>query len=118
MNIGFFAVGIDATVEPEVLRSVAMAAERLGFATLWAPEHVVLVEQYASQYPYSSGRFPGPSDIPIADPFATLAFAAACTGTIRLGTGVCLVPEHNPLVLAKTVASVDRLSGGRFILGV
>jgi probable F420-dependent oxidoreductase len=118
MKIGYFAVGIGATVNPELLRTVAMAAERLGFATIWAPEHVVLVEQYASQYPYSSGQFPGPSDIPIADPFTTLAYAAACTNTIRLGTGICLVPEHNPLVLAKTVATLDRLSGGRFILGV
>ena len=117
MKIGFFAVGIGATVEPVVLRSVAMAAERLGFATIWAPEHVVLVEQYASKYPYSSGQFPGPPDIPIADPFTTLAYVAACTSTIRLGTGICLVPEHNPLVLAKTAATLDRLSGGRFILG-
>jgi probable F420-dependent oxidoreductase len=77
----------------------------------------VLVEQYASQYPYSDGKFPGPPDIPIADPFATLAYAAACTSTIRLGTGICLVPEHNPLVLAKTAATVDRLSGGRLIFG-
>ena len=118
MRIGFFAVGIGATVEPQAVRAVAMAAERLGFATLWAPEHVVLVEEYVSRYPYSSGQFPGPSSIPIADPFTTLAYVAACTSTIRLGTGICLVPEHNPLVLAKTVATVDRLSGGRLILGV
>ncbi len=117
MKIGFFAVGVGATAEPEPLRAVAIAAERLGFATLWAPEHVVLVEQYASQYPYSSGRLPGQLDIPIADPFATLAYVAACTSTIRLGTGICLVPEHNPLILAKTAATLDRLSGGRFILG-
>jgi probable F420-dependent oxidoreductase len=117
MKIGYFAVGIGATVNPEMLRMAAMAAERLGFATLWAPEHVVLVEQYTSKYPYSSGRFPGSADIPIGDPFATLAYAAACTATIRLGTGICLVPEHNPLVLAKTAATVDRLSGGRLILG-
>ncbi len=117
MKIGFFAVGIGATAEPRALRAVAMAAERLGFATLWAPEHVVLVERYASQYPYSSGQFPGPPNLPIADPFTTLAFAAACTSTIRLGTGICLVPEHNPLVLAKTAATLDVLSGGRFILG-
>jgi probable F420-dependent oxidoreductase len=117
MKIGYFAVGIGATVEPQVLRAVAMAAERLGFATLWAPEHVLLVEEYASKYPYSSGQFPGPSNLPIGDPFTTLAYAAACTSTIRLGTGICLVPEHNPLVLAKTAATLDRLSGGRFILG-
>lgn len=118
MKIGFFAVGIGATVEPAVLRTVAVTAERLGFATLWAPEHVVLVQEYVSRYPYSDGRFPGPPDIPIADPFTTLAYAAACTSKIRLGTGICLVPEHNPLVLAKTAATLDRLSGGRFILGV
>jgi probable F420-dependent oxidoreductase len=117
MKIGFFAVGIGATVEPDALRTVATTAERLGFATIWAPEHVVLMDEYVSRYPYSSGRFPGPPDIPIGDPFATLAYAAACTSTIRLGTGICLVPEHNPLVLAKTAATVDRLSGGRFILG-
>jgi probable F420-dependent oxidoreductase len=117
MRIGFFAVGIGATVEPQAVRAVAMAAERLGFATIWAPEHVVLVEEYASKYPYSSGQFPGPSNIPIADPFTTLAYVAACTSTIRLGTGICLVPEHNPVVLAKTAATLDRLSGGRFILG-
>src|SRR5438046_2452037 len=117
MKIGFFAVGVGATVEPQAVRAVAMAAERLGFATLWAPEHVVLVEEYASKYPYSSGRFPGGAEIPIADPFTTLAYAAACTTTIRLGTGICLVPEHNPLILAKTAATLDRLSGGRFILG-
>src|SRR5260221_508263 len=117
MKIGFFSVGIGATVEPQAVRAVAMAAERLGFARLWAPEHVVLVEQYASKYPYSGGQFPGPPDIPIADPFTTLAYAAACTSTIRLGTGVCLVPEHNPLVLAKTAATLDRLAGRRVILG-
>src|SRR5580704_17088577 len=118
MKIGFFSVGIGPTAEPQLLRSVATAAERLGFATIWAPEHVVLVHQYASKYPYSSGEFPAPPNIPIADPFTTLAYAAACTSTIRLGTGICLVPEHNPLVLAKTVATVDRLSGGRLIFGV
>jgi probable F420-dependent oxidoreductase len=118
MKVGYFAVGIGPTVNPELVRVVATTAERLGFSTIWAPEHVVLLEEYASKYPYSSGKFPAPPDTPIADPFTTLAYAAACTSTIRLGTGICLVPEHNPLVLAKTVATVDRLSGGRFIFGV
>jgi probable F420-dependent oxidoreductase len=118
MKVGYFAVGIGPTVNPGLIRTIATAAERLGFATIWAPEHVVLLEEYASRYPYSSGKFPAPADTPIADPFATLAYAAACTSKIRLGTGICLVPEHNPLVLAKTVATVDRLSNGRFIFGV
>ena len=118
MQIGYFAVGIGPTVAPERVRTVATTAERLGFSTIWAPEHVVLLDEYASKYPYSSGKFPAPMDTPIADPFTTLAYAAACTTKIRLATGICLVPEHNPLVLAKTVATVDRLSDGRFILGV
>ena len=117
MQVGYFAVGIGPTVDPKRIRTISTTAERLGFATIWAPEHVVLLEQYASKYPYSSGQFPAPVDTPIADPFATLAYAAAYTSRIRLGTGICLVPEHNPLVLAKTAATLDRLSGGRFILG-
>src|SRR5262249_50522656 len=118
MQIGYFAVGIGPAVNPELVRTIATTAERLGFATIWAPEHVVLLEDYESKYPYSSGKFPGPADTPIADPFTTLAYAPACPSKIRLGTGICLVPEHNPLVLAKTAATVDRLSGGRFIFGV
>jgi probable F420-dependent oxidoreductase len=115
MQIGYFAVGIGPTVDPEWVRTVVITAERLGFSTIWASEHVVLLDEYASKYPYSSGKFPAPTDTPIADPFTTLAYAAACTNKIRLATGICLVPEHNPLVLAKTVATIDRLSGGRFI---
>ena len=117
MQVGYFAVGIGAAVEPQRIRTIATTAERLGFSTIWAPEHVVLLEQYTSKYPYSGGQFPAPVDTPIGDPFTTLDYAAACTSTIRLGTGICLVPEHNPLALAKTAATLDRLSGGRFILG-
>src|SRR5712671_3501113 len=65
MQVGYFAVGIGPTVDPEWVRTVATTAERLGFSTIWAPEHVVLLEQYASKYPYSSGDFPAPTDTPI-----------------------------------------------------
>ncbi len=117
MKVGYFSVGVGPTTDPQWLRTAVTTAERLGFATVWAPEHVVLVEQYTSKYPYTSGEFPGRANAAIADPFAVLAYVAACTSRIRLGTGICIVPEHNPMVLAKTVASVDRLSGGRLILG-
>jgi probable F420-dependent oxidoreductase len=118
MKIGFFAIGIGPLTDPRPLQTIASHAERLGFASLWAPEHVVLLDRYASKYPYSTGEFPAPTDSPIGDPFTTLAFAAACTKTIRLATGISLVPEHNPLVLAKTIATTDRLSNGRVVLGV
>jgi probable F420-dependent oxidoreductase len=118
MKIGFFAIGMGRLAEPEWIRLVATNVERLGFSSLWAPEHVVLLDDFASRYPYSEGEFPVPTDTPIGDPFPTLTYAAACTNRIRLATGICLVPEHNPLDLAKTVATVDRLSAGRFVLGV
>jgi len=118
MKIGYFAIGTGASTHPDRVRTIASHAERLGFATLWAPEHVVLLDRYSSKYPYTTGEFPAPTSSPIGDPFTTLAFAAACTKTIRLATGICLVPEHNPLVLAKTVATTDRLSNGRLVLGV
>jgi probable F420-dependent oxidoreductase len=117
MKVGYFAIGIAQGTNPEWVRAIATNAERLGFETIWAPEHVVLLDQYASKYPYSAGEFPMPTATPFGDPFTTLAYAAACTSKIKLATGICLVPEHNPLVLAKTVATADRLSGGRFILG-
>lgn len=118
MDIGYFGLGIGALTTSDWIRPVVTTAERLGFASIWAPEHVILLEQYSSKYPYSAGEFPLPTDTPFADPFTTLAFAAACTNKIKIATGICLVPEHNPLVLAKTVATLDRLSGGRLILGV
>src|SRR5262249_55078687 len=117
MKVGYFAVGIGPTVEPQRIRTIATTAERLGVSTILAPEHVVLFAQFTSKYPKSGGDYPRPVETPIGDPFTTLDYAAACTSTIRLGTGICLVPEHNPLVLAKTAATLDRLSSGRFILG-
>src|SRR5262245_52847783 len=119
MRIGLFTLGLGAAAQPEVIRAVAQTAERTGVATLWAAEHVVLFDRYDSAYPYSpDGAFPLGADTDWLDPFVTLTFAAAVTSRIRLATGICLVPEHNPLILAKEIASLDRLAGGRFALGV
>ena len=119
MRVGLFALGIATGARPGVIAKTAEEAERCGFSTLWAAEHVVLFDRQQSKYPYAeSGEFPLSGDADWLDPFITLTFAAAVTKTIRLATGICLVPEHNPVVLAKEVASLDRLSGGRFALGV
>ena len=120
MQIGFFAIGIGPSADPELLALAARAVEQCAFHSLWTGEHVVLVSQYAAKYPYAQdGRMPLPTTkVDFLDPFATLTFAAAHTKTVRLGTGICLVPEHNPVVLAKQVASLDKLSGGRFDFGV
>lgn len=120
MKIGLQAIGIGAGARPDVLRAIARAAEDARFATLWMGEHVVLFESHAeSQYPYAAdGQFSVSSGADWLDPFAALTWAAAATTTIGLATGICLVPEHNPLILAKQAASLDLLSGGRFALGV
>src|ERR1700675_1806913 len=119
MKIGITAIGIGKAARPGTIRAVAEHAERLNIATLWAPEHVVLFDNPASRYPYTDdGRFLAGSTINLLDPFIGLTYAAAHTERVRLATGICLVPEHNPLVLAKVIASLDYLSGGRFALGV
>jgi probable F420-dependent oxidoreductase len=119
MKIGLFTVGTGKMAGGALLRAVAANAERLGVATLWVPEHVVLIDKYASKYPYTQdGRLPAPTHAPIFDPFIALATMAAVTSKIRLATGICLVPEHNPVVLAKVIATLDFLSAGRVVLGV
>jgi probable F420-dependent oxidoreductase len=119
MKIGFFAIGIGNLARPELLTAVAINAERLNFATVWAPEHVVFLERFSSRYPYSRGQnLPITTDIPLLNPFIALTYAAASTTRIRLATGICLVPEYNPLLLAKICATLDYLSGGRLLLGI
>lgn len=119
MRVGLHALGIGPGADPDVVRAVATEAELAGFATLWAGEHVVMVDQATSRYPYSDdGRIAVPADADWLDPLATLSFAAAVTSRIRLATGVVLMAEHNPLILAKRAASVDVLSRGRLVLGI
>ena len=120
MQTGFAAVGIGLMAESEAISLAARLAEQAGFHSIWAPEHIVLLDQYASKYPYSpDGKLPTPNmQVDILDPFAALTFVAAQTKTLRIGTGICLVPERNPLTTAKEVATLDKLSGGRFDFGV
>lgn len=119
MKIGFFAIGIGNLARPELITAVAINAERLNFATVWAPEHVVFLERFSSRYPYSRGQnLPVTTEIPLLNPFVALTYAAARTTRIRLATGICLVPEYNPLLLAKICATLDYLSGGRLVLGI
>lgn len=119
MRLGLHALGIGAGAKRAVIDAVAVAAEQRGFATLWAGEHVVMLDQPSSRYPYSAdGRIAVPAAADWIDPLIGLSFAAAATTTIGLATGVLLLPEHNPVVVAKQAATLDWLSGGRFTLGV
>jgi probable F420-dependent oxidoreductase len=118
MQLGLHALGIGAGARRPVIDAVAVAAEVAGFSTLWAGEHVVMVDESSSRYPYSAdGQIAVPATADWLDPMISLSFAAATTSTIKIATGVLLLPEHNPIVVAKQAATLDVLSGGRLILG-
>ena len=119
MRIGLHALGIGTGARPEVIRAVATAAEAAGFATLWSGEHVVMVDEPASRYPYSpDGQIAVPAAADWLDPLLGLSYTAAVTSRIELATGVLLLPEHNPVLAAKQAATLDVLSEGRLTLGV
>jgi probable F420-dependent oxidoreductase len=104
---------------PNSIGAVARKAEECGFESLWIPEHIILPVTYKSPYPYSSsGRMGAPPESPPHDPMLALAYVAGITSKIRLATGVFVLPIRNAFTTAKAVASLDVLSGGRFIFGV
>jgi len=119
MRLGLHALGIGSGASRAVIDAVAAAAERSGFARLWSGEHVVMVDRSASRYPYSDdGQIAVPATADWIDPLIGLSFAAAATSTIGIATGVLLLPEHNPVLVAKQAATLDTLSGGRLTLGI
>lgn len=120
MKLGIFPPLSAPIATPGYITTVAKAAEDLGFNSIWAPEHVVLFEEHAqSRYPYSAdGQIGVPPNAGILDPFEVLTFIAGATTRIRVGTGIALVPQRNPVYTAKAAASLDWLSGGRFDFGI
>ena len=112
MRFGLFGINLDVLgADPAAAVRVAVAAEAAGWESVWTGEHYVLPDP---RVPPS----PSEPDTPMLDPFVALAHIAGHTSTLRLGTGVTVVPVHPPLLLAKQVASLDRVSGGRFLFGV
>jgi probable F420-dependent oxidoreductase len=102
----------------ETLLAFARRTEALGFDSLWASDHVVIPYKIASKYPYSeTGAFPLPPDANFLEPLTALALVAAVTERVRLGTTVLVLPHRHPVLAAKTLATLDHLSGGRVILG-
>ncbi|MGH7899454.1 MAG: LLM class F420-dependent oxidoreductase [Candidatus Binatia bacterium] len=111
MKFGLFAINMGPCTSPEVAKRAAVAAENAGFDSLWAGEHVVLPDPQAPPSPL-------PPEAPMLDPTVALAFLAGHTKTVRLGTGIIILPQRNPLVLAKELASLDVLSNGRLTFGI
>ena|SRR5208282_279203 len=119
MKLGLMFVNSGPFAQPQLFAHLAQAAERFGFESIWTVEHVVIPQDYKSPYPYSpSGKIPGAEDVPIQDPLLPLAYAAAITTKLKLGTGVMILPQRHPLYVAKEVATLDVLSNGRAILGI
>ncbi|MDZ7731939.1 MAG: LLM class F420-dependent oxidoreductase [Acidimicrobiia bacterium] len=119
MKFGLFTPSANPFASPEFLAAMGREADERGIDSIWVPEHVVLFDEYASSYPYSpDGRIPAPPGSGILDPFVTLSYLAACTQRVRLATGICLLPQRNPVYTAKEVATLDWLTHGRIDLGI
>lgn len=117
MKIGV-TMAFNHLTRPKFVTEAVQAVEAAGFHSVWVPEHVIFIPEYASRYPYSdTGKVPGDPE-GVLDPFAVLTWIAAGTERIRLGTGICLVPQRQPVYTAKMVADLDYLSGGRVDFGV
>jgi probable F420-dependent oxidoreductase len=115
MKFGTTILGVGTRSVPEV----ASTFEASGFESIWIPEHLVFPAQMPPMYPYTeSGYPPVTPDTATFDPWVLLAYVAAATSRIRLGTNVYILPLRHPLITAKSVVTLDRVSGGRAILGV
>lgn len=105
--------------DPGWVAAFGACCEEAGVESVWAVEHVLVAKDYEPRYSYApTGRMPGAPGTVMPDPLEWLAFLAAATSTVRLATGVVVLPLHPPVVLAKRVATLDALSGGRVVLGV
>ena len=110
MRFGFFGVNIGVLADPGTMVRVAHIAEEAGWESIWTGEHLVVADPQRPPSPVTPGTH-------FVDQVASLSFLAAHTSTIRLGTGIVILPQRNPIVLAKELASVDVLSGGRLEAG-
>ena len=119
MKFGLFAALGAPPATPKGLAELGRQAEERGYESLWMAEHVVNFDDYAHEYPYADdGAFPAPPDAGLPEPLGGLAYLAGVTERIRLGTGICLLPQRNPVYTAKEVANVDWLSNGRVDFGI
>jgi probable F420-dependent oxidoreductase len=118
LKIGMMFASMTYTTADEC-REAARVAEEVGLDSVWAVEHVLTPKVVTSPYPYTSdGKLSDIHQAVLCDPVVWLAFMAACSTTLRLGTGIMILPQRNPAYVAKEWATLDRLSDGRAMLGV
>jgi probable F420-dependent oxidoreductase len=119
MKFGIIFANAGPFGEPDVTAGLAQLAEEHGFESLWTVEHTVVPAGYASEYPYDeSGKMPGGDEVSITDPLIWMTWVAAVTTRLRVATGILILPQRNPVTLAKELATLDVLSGGRVDLGI
>ena len=120
MRFGLRYLNTGRNVWSDKAVSMAQAAEEAGFESIWTVDHVVVPKGYKSIYPYApSGKMgDGNEDMQYPDPLIYMAYLASVTKTIRLATGILIIPQRNPIVAAKQIATLDQLSGGRIDLGI
>ncbi len=120
MKLGICNPLVSPYASPEFIKILGERSEELGFNSIWVGEHVVLFDDYESRYPIAEdGKMPGEAEENVElEPFSSLAFISAHTRSIKIGTGVCVLPQRNPVYTAKEAANVDWLSSGRLILGI
>ena len=120
MKFGLRYCNTGRFVDPGLAVELAQAADEAGFESIWTVEHTVVPGGYESAYPYSpDGKMAGGrDDFDLPDPLIWMAFVASRTRRIRFGTGILIVPQHNPVVAAKQIATLDHLTGGRLLLGI
>jgi len=119
MKFGIAFANTGPFAHPAAAVEFAQAAEAAGFESLWTVEHVVVPSGYDSPYPYDpSGKMPGGEEFPIPDPLIWLSFVASATSRVNLATGILILPQRNPVVLAKELATLDHLATGRMLLGI
>jgi probable F420-dependent oxidoreductase len=111
MKFGLFSINNGPCASPKTAAAVAKAAEQAGFESVWTGEHVIVPDPQVPPSPVAP-------EYPMLDPGISLSFIAANTSTVRLGTGIIILPQRNPVVLAKELASLDVLSNGRLIFGI
>jgi probable F420-dependent oxidoreductase len=120
MKFGLRYCNTGRYTNPAKAVELVQAGEEAGFESAWTVEHTVLPAGYESPYPYSEdGKIAGGNnEIPLPDPLIWMSYVAAHTEAIKLGTGILILPQHNPVITAKQVATLDLMSGGRVLLGI
>lgn len=118
MRLGFHLTNFGAATTAESILGLAVAAEELGFDSVWVSDHVVVPTEFSSVYPYPGTVFTPDAAGNVFEPLTTLAVVAGATERVRVGTSVLIAPAREPLLMVKQLATLDALSGGRLTVGL